>query len=307
MTTSIPFVKKIDFAYGIVDELSPLVRRVIANNPGSFTYTGTGTYIIGRGNVAIIDPGPADDAHIEALLAATEGETITHILVTHTHTDHSPGCKLLQRRCSAETWSFGPHGYGRSGSRPDQEKFGADVDFKPDNQVIDGQLVHGGDEGQCEWTLECIHTPGHAANHLSFYLAQEKALFCGDAVMGWSTTIVSPPDGNMKEYMDTLSLLLRRNDPLYYPTHGAPVKSPQPFVEALYAHRVEREEQILRCVGEGLSTVSAMVPAVYSGVDSSLFPAAARSLFATVECLAEQGRLHTSGDITFDAHYRLER
>jgi len=310
--TGIPFVTEFDFSYGIADQLSPRVRRVIANKPGSFTFTGTGTYIIGRGEVAIIDPGPADEAHIEALLTATAGETITHVLVTHTHTDHSPGCKLLLRHCDAETWSFGAHGEG--GRKPvahnaaaHDAQFGADTEFEPDHRLIDGQTLAGGAGGETGWTLQCIHTPGHAANHAGFYLSEENALFCGDAVMGWSTTIVSPPDGNMKDYMATLALLHSRNDRIYYPSHGAPVENPQTFVAALQAHRIERENQILQCVENGYSTIMAMVPQVYSELDSSLYPAAARSLFATVECLAEQGRLHTDGGITFDSRYRLAR
>lgn len=292
----IPFNKEPEFTHGIADNLSPLVRRVIANNPGPFTYTGTGTYVIGTGKVAVIDPGPADTTHIEAILAAVEGETISHILVTHTHIDHSPGCRLLQKKCDAQTWAYGSHGLGKP--RNDAE-FGADYDFKPDVIVTDGQTIEGAD-----WSLRCVHTPGHAANHLSFWLKQENALFCGDAVMGWSTTIVSPPDGNMKDYMDTLALLKARDDKIFYPTHGSPVTNPQEYLKALYQHRVEREEQALACIARGVDTIADMVPIIYSELDTAMHPAAAMSLFATVECLALQGRL-TADSITPTARYKI--
>ncbi len=307
MSVTIPFIKSFDFDYGAVDVLSPMVRRVIANNPGSFTFTGTGTYIIGRGNVAVIDPGPADPAHVSALLEATAGETITHIFVTHTHMDHSPACRLLQRFCDAETFGFGRHGYGRSSYTAGE--FGADDDFEPDVRVADGQIVRGGAVGSeptdSQWSLRCLHTPGHASNHLSFYLAEENALFCGDAVMGWSTTIVSPPDGNMKDYMSTLELLLKQDVGIYYPTHGAPIPNPAEFVSALREHRREREQQVLDCLADGPASVAEMVPVVYQDVDPSLHPAAARSLFATIECLAEQGRIQADAGVTIDARYQL--
>lgn len=296
MATDIPFNQKPDFTVGIADRLSPLVRRVIANNPGSFTFTGTGTYIIGNGEVAVVDPGPADAAHIEAILAATEGETITHILVTHTHIDHSPGCVLLQNSCEAKTWAYGSHGLGRPRS---DDEFGADYNFKPDVIVTDRQSIEG-----ANWSLQCLHTPGHAANHLSFYLAQENALFCGDAVMGWSTTIVAPPDGSMKEYMDTLALLMQRDDKIFYPTHGAPVTNPQEYLVALHQHRVEREQQALSCIESGVDTIADMVPVIYSELDPAMHPAAAMSLFATVECLALQGRL-SADSITPSARYKI--
>ena len=296
MATEIPFNQKPEFTVGVADVLSPRVRRVIADNPGPFTFTGTGTYIIGAGDVAVIDPGPSDPAHIKAILAATEGESISHILVTHTHTDHSPGCGLLQQHCNAQTFAYGSHGLGRP--RSDVE-FGADYDFKPDVLVTDGQVIEG-----TEWSLQCLHTPGHAANHLSFYLAQENALFCGDAVMGWSTTIVSPPDGSMKDYMDTLTRLMQRDDQIFYPTHGAPVTNPQEFLAALHQHRVGREEQALACIERGVDTIADMVPVIYSELDPAMYPAAAMSLFATIECLALQGRL-TAESITSTARYKI--
>ena len=296
MAIKIPFNEKPVFTVGAVDRLSGSVRRIIADNGGSFTYTGTGTYIVGNGSVAVIDPGPADSSHIDSILRATKRETISHILVTHTHIDHSPGCALLQSRCDAKTWAYGPHGLGRPRTA---DEFGADYSFTPDEVVIDGQTITGED-----WALQCVFTPGHAANHLSFYFAPENALFCGDAVMGWSTTIVSPPDGSMKDYMDTLTRLMQRDDEIFYPTHGSPITNPQEYLIALHAHRKEREQQALHCIASGVNTIEKMVPVIYKDLDSAMYPAAARSLFATIECLALQGRL-CSESITPDAHYTI--
>lgn len=296
MATEIPFNRKPEFTAGVADKLSPRVKRVIANNPGPFTFTGTGTYIVGTGDVAVIDPGPADAEHINAILAATEGETISHILVTHTHIDHSPGCALLLDHCDAQTWGYGPHGLGRAKT---EDEFGADTNFNPDVTVTDGQSIAG-----TNWTLQCLHTPGHAANHLSFYLPEENALFCGDAVMGWSTTIVSPPDGSMKDYMETLALLMRRKDEIFYPTHGSPVTNPQQYLQALLQHRIEREQQAISCIENGVNKIADMVPVIYTELDPAMYPAAARSLFATIECLVQQGRL-MADSITDSASYKI--
>lgn len=288
MAVDIPFNKNLEFEYGKVSRLSPLVSRVIANNPSAFTFYGTGTYIVGKETVAIIDPGPADQVHIDAILKAIDGKNVSHILVTHTHSDHSPGCALLQQHVDAKTYALGVHGQGSTGKvRPrDNTEFGADWDFKPDVMLKDGETL-----SSSEWSLTGLHTPGHATNHLSFYLAQENALFCGDAVMGWSTTIVSPPDGNMIEYMHTLELLLERKDDIYYPTHGAPIKKPKDFVRSLYDHRLEREQQILDCISSGLHTINDMLPVVYSELDVNMYPAAARSLLATIESMLHRDRL----------------
>jgi len=280
MSGVIEFNKKLEFSYGKSDQLSPLVRRVIANNPGPFTFTGTGTYIIGTGEVAVIDPGPADQQHIDAILHATTGETITHILVTHRHIDHSPGCELLQARCDATTWAF------KAPPPSSENGFGLDNRFEPDQIVADGDLISAG-----EWQLECLFTPGHSSDHVSFYLASENALFCGDVVMGWSTTIVSPPDGSMSDYMSSLERLRARTDSIYYPTHGAPVRDPQSYVNQLYQHRVERENQVFSCISEGANTLDTMLPLVYSDLDPAMYGAASRSLLATIEYLVESGRL----------------
>ena len=289
MAVEIPFQKNLEFVYGQVDDLSPQIRRVIANNPSPFTFYGTGTYIVGRGTVAIIDPGPADPDHIDAILSATKGETISHLFVTHTHIDHSPGCKLLQQHTDAISCALGRHGMGRS---LDEAEFGADWEFTPDRILNDEETISAGD-----WSLSCVYSPGHAANHLSYWLESDNALFCGDAVMGWSTTIVSPPDGNMKDYMQTLERLSSRDDRIYYPTHGAPITDPQAYVQALIDHRVERENQVINCVRAGVNTLDHMLPEVYSDLDKSMYPAAAKSLLATIICLLEQGRLQVDGEV----------
>lgn len=266
-----------NFEYGVVDQLSDHIRRVVCDNPGPFTFTGTGTYIVGRGQVAIIDPGPADELHINALLRATQGEHISHILVTHTHMDHSPGCVLLKHHCDAMTCAWGPHGAGY---------FGADTDFEPDVVLEDGELVEVGN-----LTLEAVYTPGHASNHLSFYLPLEKALFCGDVVMGWSSTIVVPPDGNMAAYLNSLELLLQRDDNIYYPTHGAPITNPGNYVKALYEHRHERMREVLRILSHGDAELRELVAGIYYDLTSNMLPAAEKSLLATLEYLIDRNSI----------------
>ncbi len=289
MAEPIPFNRELDFAYGEVAELSPLVRRVIANNPSSFTFHGTGTYIIGRGKVAIIDPGPDLPGHVDALLAAVAGETVTHLLVTHTHRDHSPATARLKAATGAPSFGFGPHGTRRAGPKVEE---GADYDFAPDVVLGDGTTVEGGG-----WTLETVHTPGHTSNHLCYALAEERALFPGDHVMGWSTTVVSPPDGDMATYIGSLETLLGRGEVVYYPTHGAPIPEPESFVRALIAHRAERERQIADCLAAGVERIPDIVEAVYTHVPRALHGAAARSVLAHLIHMVETGRAHCDGDL----------
>jgi len=297
---SVRLERDIEFEYGIVDELSPLVRRVIAKNPGPFTFTGTGTYIIGRGEVAIIDPGPADDTHILALLSAIKGETVTHVLVTHTHMDHSPGCRLLKCHQDAPTYGYGPHGGDRADSTNVEE--GADRDFAPDVRVTHGDVLDG--DG---WSVECVHTPGHTSNHMCFCLSNERALFTGDHVMGWSTSVISPPDGNMADYMQSLALLLERDDAIYYPTHGPPVQAPRAHVEAFIAHRLARERQIRDCLLAGVTRIVDMVPVMYKGTDRALFPAAARSVLAAVELMHARGEICARDELGVESELALRQ
>jgi len=224
----IPYRRELEFDYGTVMQLAPGIRRVIANNPGPFTFHGTGTYILGTGKVAVIDPGPDDEAHIDAILAALPGEDVSHILVTHTHMDHSPGCRPLQAKTGAPTYAYGPHGAGKMEQGVQVEE-GGDMDFEPDHLVTHGDIIRGED-----WTVECVYTPGHTSNHLCFALQEQKALFTGDHVMGWSTSIISPPDGDMADYMQSLELLLERDDEIYWPTHGPSIIDPQNSCSGLH-------------------------------------------------------------------------
>ena len=274
--------------YGRVERLSPLVRRVLAHNPSPFTFLGTGTYIVGQGIVAIIDPGPADDAHLQAVADAVAGETVSHHLITHTHIDHSPGAIPLKARLGGEIAGCAPLALSDDGPRADA---GFDPDYAPDRILADGDSVSGPG-----WTLSAVHTPGHTSNHLCFALEQEGALFTGDHVMGWSTTVVAPPDGDMAAYMASLQKLMDRPDARYYPTHGAPVEEPQRWVRHLMGHRRQREGQILAQMAGGPRAIPDMVAQMYASVDRRLWPAAGRSVLAHLIDLEARGRVLRSGE-----------
>ncbi len=297
---AIPFNRELAFEYGQVAELSPLIRRVIAQNPGPFTLHGTGTYIVGRGSVAVIDPGPDDADHVASLLAALEGEQVSHIVVTHTHRDHSPASRALQAATGAPIWGCGPHGSGRPEHAGESVEEGADKDYAPDVAMADGDVIEG-----AGWTLEAVYTPGHTSNHTCFALREEKVLFSGDHVMGWSTTIVSPPDGDMRRYMASLEKLLSRDDVRYWPTHGPNIDRPQDYVRAYMAHRRDRERQILDCLGRGVGAIPAMVTEMYRDVPEGLHRAAARSVLSHLIHMVEEGRVTCEGPIAPDAIYRL--
>ncbi len=274
--------------YGRVETVSPLVRRVLAHNPGPFTYTGTGTYIVGHGTVAIVDPGPDDLDHIAALLAAVAGETVSHLVVTHTHRDHSPAAPAVKAATGASIVGCAPLVLDDLGPRADA---GFDATYAPDTVLADGDGVSGPG-----WTLTALHTPGHTSNHLCFALPEERALFSGDHVMGWSTTVVAPPDGNMAAYMASLRLLLDRDDAVYYPTHGPAVTEPQRLVRGMIAHRKQREAQIVARLETGAQTVPAMVATMYASVDPRLHPAAGLSVTAHLIDLAGRGVVAQRGD-----------
>lgn len=276
-------------AYGMLASRSPLVRRLLARNPSPFTFTGTGTFVVGSGTVAVIDPGPDDPAHIAALLDALAGETVSHIVITHTHMDHSPAAPALKAATGALIVGCAPLALSDDGPRADA---GFDASYAPDQVMADGDSIHGPG-----WTLTAVHTPGHTSNHLCFALPQEKALFTGDHVMGWSTTVVAPPDGDMADYMASLQKLIGRDDAIYHPTHGEPVTDPQRFVKHLLAHRRQREGQILRAMDEGLVTIPAMVAAMYAMVDKRLHAAAGRSVLAHLIDLESRGQVARAGDV----------
>ncbi len=259
--------------YGKVERLSPLVRRVLARNPSAFTYTGTGTYLIGNGTIAVIDPGPDDAAHIKALIDAVSGETVSHIVITHTHKDHSPAAPALAAATGAPV--VGCATIRAVDDNGPKVEAGFDLTYAPDRILANGERISGPD-----WTLEAVFTPGHTSNHLCYALEQENALFSGDHVMGWSTTVVAPPDGDMADYVASLRLLLERDETIYYPTHGDPVTDPPRFVRGLIGHRKLREGQILRQLADGPKSIPAMVAVMYAGVSSALHPAAGRSVLA---------------------------
>jgi glyoxylase-like metal-dependent hydrolase (beta-lactamase superfamily II) len=294
----IPFVRDITFEYGACDRLSPLIRRVVANNPGPFTFMGTGTYIIGNGKVAVIDPGPDMDDHLDAILAAVEGETVTHIFVTHNHADHSPLARPLAERTGATIYACAKQGVPTESEV--RMEAGDDREFRPDIGLCDGGVFEGGD-----WTLEAIPTPGHTSNHICYALLQENALFSGDHIMGWSTTVISPPDGDMGDYFDSLERIKARDFSTLWPTHGPPITAVEPFVQAYIDHRRARESQILAALGRGHTRIKPMVADLYRDVDARLHPAAAHSVMAHVVQMVRDGRLITEGEPGLDSDYRL--
>ncbi|MBX3477688.1 MAG: MBL fold metallo-hydrolase [Brevundimonas sp.] len=296
----IPFVRDFEFAYGRVDRVSPRIERVIARNPGPFTFTGTGTYIVGLEDaaVAVMDPGPADDAHLTALLAAISDRRVEAILVTHTHRDHAPLARPLAQATGAPILAARPP---RLESRlPGGLDEDEDRDFAPDRILTDSERVTG--DG---WTLRTLATPGHASNHLAFVLEEENALFSGDHIMGWSTTVVAPPDGDMTDYMASLDRVIAADFTTLWPTHGPPVTDVAPFVKAYRDHRLERERQILARLAAGDRTISQMIPGLYAAVDSRLWPAASLSVLAHLIKLVREGRVAAQPGPTLDATYRL--
>jgi len=299
---SLPFNKTFDLEPDTVRDVAPGVRAMVANNPGPFTFKGTMSYIIGRGKVAILDPGPDDDAHIAALLDAVRGETVSHIFVTHTHRDHSPAVPRIKAATGAKVYAQGPHRLARPLHIGETRRLdaSADMDFRPDVVLGDGEVVRG--DG---WTLEAVTTPGHTANHMAFAFKEADLLFAGDHVMGWSTTIVAPPDGAMSDYMASLQKLAGRSEPLYLSGHGAPVRDAPRYVQFLIRHRQGREASILHRLGKGAADIPTIVKAVYIGLDPRLAGAAALSVLAHLEDLAARGLIATDGPPSITGTYRL--
>jgi glyoxylase-like metal-dependent hydrolase (beta-lactamase superfamily II) len=273
---------------GMAEQLEPLVARLLAPNPSPFTYTGTQVHLVGATDLAVIDPGPDDAAHIDAIVHAIAGRPVTAIVVTHTHRDHSPGSRPLARLTGAPIVGCAPLSIDDLGPRAD---LSFDPDYAPDRVLAEGDSVSG--EG---WALTAVATPGHTSNHLAFALPQARALFTGDHVMGWSTTIVSPPDGDMAAYMASLEKLMQRDDRIYYPAHGDPVEKPQRLVRGLIGHRKQREGQIVRLLAAGPQRIPAMVAKMYVGLDPRLLPAAERSVLAHLIELRERGVVAESGE-----------
>ena len=296
----IPYVRDIEFEYGACDQVSPLIRRVVANNPGPFTFKGTGTYIVGRGEVAVIDPGPDDPAHLAAILAAVEGERITHILITHHHSDHSPLAGPLKAATGATIYGCAVAGHEAEDTGEVKMEAGHDLDFRPDVSLCGGGEVSGPG-----WTIEAIPTPGHTSNHICYALGEENCLFSGDHIMGWSTTVITPPDGDMTDYLQSLQRIRDRNFQTLWPTHGPPIRKVDAFIAAYAEHRQERVDQILGALKAGPGRIRDLVPRLYADVDARLHPAAARSMLAAMIHLVRQGKLTTDGVAGPDSEYRL--
>lgn len=292
MAEAIPFRKEMDFQYGVARELAPGVRRLVANNPGPFTYKGTNTYILGQGDtLVLIDPGPDDDAHFAATMAAIGKKRLGTVIITHTHRDHTDGMPRLLAVTGAKTCGFGrvAKNRGARATSPSGTEF-VDLDFKPDIVLKDGGRFHG--DG---FALTALHTPGHAPDHLCFALEGTPLLFSGDHVMSWNTSVVAPPEGNMGDYMRSLDKLVHRTDEVYLPGHGGRLYQPQRVVKAFVLHRKMREQSILECIRNGNATIGAIVPIVYKGLDSKLIGAAALSVAAHVEHLIEHGQVSSTG------------
>jgi glyoxylase-like metal-dependent hydrolase (beta-lactamase superfamily II) len=324
---AIQFNQDFSPTYGEVVELSPLIRRVVARNPNPFTFTGTGVYLVGRGEVAVIDPGPTLDDHLDAVLGALEpGERIGHLLVTHTHTDHTAAVPRMVERTGAPTYGFGPHGPVPAEDPLDKVSFdehftdeeraafekawretpdelkreGPDQDFAPDVEVSDGDVIAGPG-----WTMEAVHTPGHTSNHVCFGLREEQVLFTGDHVMGWSTSVISPPDGDLFDYLNSLRKLLDRRDRRYWPTHGPAIDNPQDYVQSFLDHRLHRERQIIVALEAGPTTIKAVVPSMYADVDKRLWRAAANSVYAHLLALHREGRVTVEAEPSLTATWSL--
>lgn len=302
--SQIPFVRQFDFAYGRNDQLTGLIQRVICENPGPFTYTGTSTYIVGRADasasVAVIDPGPMDENHLQALVAAIGERVVSHILVTHTHADHSPlSHRLSKASGNARIYAAAlPVSEGRMIPMDAED----DDSFLPDVILKDGDILQG--DG---WTIETIATPGHASNHLAFALHEEDALFSGDHIMGWSTTIVSPPDGDMADYIASLDKIMARDFGIIWPTHGPAITRVAPFLKAYRAHRMQREDQVLERLTAGDTTIGQMVPLLYAAVDKGLWPAASLSVLSHLTKLVRDGRVTANPYVALSAEWTLVR
>ncbi|MGR9385424.1 MBL fold metallo-hydrolase [Rhizobium leguminosarum] len=289
-------------AYGQAVPVAPGVERITAENPGPFTFFGTNSYIVGSSSVAVIDPGPEDEAHFAALMAALAGRVVTHIFVSHTHRDHSPLAGRLQAATGAVTVGQGPHRPARPLREGEINPFAesSDLSFVPDITLSDGETLSG--DG---WSLRAVLTPGHTANHAAFALEGRDLLFSGDHVMAWSTSIVAPPDGSMADYMESLERLIAREDRLLLPGHGGPVTEPSTFLKALKAHRLRRELAVLARVRAGDTQIAEMVKVIYRDTDPKLHGAAALSVLAHIENLMERGEIAADGPPSLAATYRL--
>lgn len=304
-----------DVEYGVTEQVSPLIKRITANNPGKFTFKGTGTYIVGRDSVAVIDPGPDNNAHIDALSKELEGKEVTHILITHTHRDHCPAVPALKERVGGLVCGFGPHPkedappIEKSQSKEkdedaneDSEESG-DLNFMPEKFLGNGDTLIGKD-----WTIESLYTPGHISNHLCFAFHEEKAIFTGDHIMGWSTTIIPPPDGNLEDYFLSLELLAGRDEEIYYPTHGGAITNPKEFVKELIEHRKNRNNQILDCLQTADNkemTIPEIVSIIYKDYPEELHKPAQKSVLAHLIYLQQKKLITCEGQPRADSKFGI--
>lgn len=296
----IPLRREMSFNYGVASGIKPGLVRIVAENPGPFTFKGTNTYLIGSKSLAVIDPGPMDQAHCTAILEAAQGRPITHILITHAHRDHVDGLEALKAETGAQSVGFGRAQLAipEALKSPSGKDF-VDLDFAPDVAVTDGQIIEGED-----WELEALHTPGHAPDHVCFHLMGRGVVFSGDHVMSWNTTVIAPPEGRMADYLQSLQRLLEMDSDLYLPGHGGRLDDARRTVKAFLLHRQWREQAVLGAIRRKGATVREMVAMIYRDIDEKLLAAAGLSVMAHVEHLREQGSIAYADPLDFDTPLR---
>jgi glyoxylase-like metal-dependent hydrolase (beta-lactamase superfamily II) len=290
MSAELAFNRSQDVDYGVAQEVAPGIRRIVANNPGPYTFLGTNSYIVGSGEVAVIDPGPVCERHLKAIAAAIKGERLTHILITHSHRDHSEGARGLQALAGGKIAAFGPTGTPRGAGAPGLGDAFIDPCFIPDRKIADGDTIKGNG-----FALDVMHMPGHAPDHLCFALVGKRTVFTGDHVMGWNTTVIAPPEGNMAQFLASLQRLMLRHDKMFLPGHGGRIQTPQRVVKAYIMHRKWREQTILACLDEGVSTIPLIVERLYGKLDAALKDAAALSVLAHLQHLAARKLVSADG------------
>jgi glyoxylase-like metal-dependent hydrolase (beta-lactamase superfamily II) len=300
MSAELAFNRSVDVDYGVPQEVAPGIRRIVANNPGPYTFLGTNTYVVGNGHVAVIDPGPADERHRKAIAAAIRGERLTHILITHSHHDHCDGARALQALRGGEIGAFGPTGTPRGAGAPSLGDSFVDLAFVPDRRLGDGDSIRG--KG---FTLDVLHMPGHAPDHLCFALVGKRMVFTGDHVMGWNTTVIAPPEGNMAKFLASLKRLMQRHDKMFLPGHGGRIQTPQRVVKAYIMHRKWREQTILACLEDGVNTIPRIVGRLYGTLDAELKEAAALSVLAHLEHLINRELVSAEGQAGLSSAFYL--
>jgi glyoxylase-like metal-dependent hydrolase (beta-lactamase superfamily II) len=283
MSAELAFNRSQDVDYGVAQEVAPGIRRIVASNPGPYTFLGTNSYVVGKGEVAVIDPGPADERHLKAIAAAIKGERLAYILVTHSHRDHCDGARGLQALAGGKIAAFGPTGTKRGAGTPGLGDAFVDPCFVPDRKLADGDTVRGSN-----FALDVLHMPGHAPDHLCFALVGKRTVFTGDHVMGWNTTVIAPPEGNLADFLASLERLMQRHDKMFLPAHGGRIQTPQRVVRAYIMHRKWREQTILACLDEGICTIPRIVERLYGALDAGLKDAAALSVLAHLDYLIER-------------------